>query len=189
MAITLYKSLQNPVVESTIPDIMSATERRVETTESRRSLIIFVAIAAAIVIALFFYFLMRASSGPADGDVALQGAIRPGSAEFDQYKEKIMLDAPEADEAKRALGDIVMSLHSTVRNFSGKTLSGLEVRAAVVDHQEKAVKERTVVVIPTRQAELGPNKTMTVSVMLEGMSDTDDRANIRMQVTGFKFKE
>jgi hypothetical protein len=46
-----------------------------------------------------------------------------------------------------------------------------------------------VVVIPTRQAELGPNKTMTVSVMLEGMSDTDDRANIRMQVTGFKFKE
>jgi len=152
-------------------------------------LIIFVAIAAAVVIALFFYFLMRASSSPAGGDAALQGAIRPGSAEFEQYKEKIVLDAPEADEAKRALGDIVMSLHTVVRNFTGKTLSGLEVRAAVVDHQEKAVKERTVVVIPIRQRELGPNKTMTVAIMLEGMTDTDDRANIRMQVTGFKFKE
>ena len=168
---------------------MSATDRRAETAESRRSLIILVAIAAAIVIALFFYILMKAGSGPAGGDVALQGALRPGSAEFDQYKEKIVLDAPEADEAKRALGDIVMSLHTTVRNFTGKTLSGLEVRAAVVDHQEKAVKERTVVVIPTRQRELAPNKTMTVSVMLEGMTDTDDRANIRMQITGFKLKE
>lgn len=184
-----YNSLQNPLVESTIPHTMSATERRVETTESRRSLIIVVAIAAAIVIALFFYLLMRAGSAPAGGDASLQGAIRPGSADFDQYKEKIVLDAPEADEAKRALGDIVMSLHTTVRNFTGKTLSGLEVRAAVVDHQEKAVKERTVVVIPTRQRELSPNKTMTVSVMLEGMADTDDRANIRMQVTGFRFKE
>jgi len=112
-----------------------------------------------------------------------------GDMDFEQYKEKIVLDAPEADEAKRALGDIVMSLHTVVRNFTGKTLSGLEVRAAVVDHQEKAVKERTVVVIPIRQRELGPNKTMTVAIMLEGMTDTDDRANIRMQVTGFKFKE
>jgi len=184
-----YNSLQNPVSESTIPDTMSATERRVEATESRRSLIIFVAIAAAVVIAGFFYLLMKASSSPAGGDVGLEGAIRAGSPDFDQYKEKIVLDVPEADEAKRALGDIVMSLHTTVRNFTGKTLSGLEVRAAVVDHQEKAVKERTVVVIPARQRELGPNKTMTVSVMLEGMTDTDDRANIRMQVTGFKFKE
>ena len=93
------------------------------------------------------------------------------------------------DEALLVQRHDCMSLHSTVRNFTGKTLSGLEVRAAVVDHQDKAVKERTVVIIPTRQRELGPNKTMTVSVMLEGMSDSDDRANIRMQLTGFKFKE
>ena len=86
------------------------------------------------------------------------------------------------------MGDTVMSLHTTVRNFTGRTLNGLEIRAAVVDHQGKPVKERTVVVIPTKQAELEPNKTMLVQVMLEGMSDTDDRANIKMEVTGFKFK-
>jgi hypothetical protein len=100
-----------------------------------------------------------------------------------------VLDDPEATEAKRALGDIVMSLQTTVRNFTGKTLNGLEIRAAVVDYEGKPIKQRTVVVVPTRQPELAPNKTMPVSVMLEGMSDQDARANIKMEVTGFKFKE
>jgi len=168
---------------------MTTHEKRIDSQpESRSTMIIIVAVAAAIVIAGFFYFLMRASRG-SGGEPTLQGAIRPGSPEFDQNIPNIRLDDPEAEEAKRALGDIVMSLHTTVRNLTGKTVNGLEVRAAVIDHEGKSVKERTVVVIPTRQPELAPNKTMKVQVMLEGMSDTDDRANIKMEVTGFKFKE
>jgi hypothetical protein len=64
----------------------------------------------------------------------------------------------------------------------------LEITASVVDHQKKPVKSRTVVVIPGRQIELEPNKTLFVQVMLDGMSDSDDRANIKMEVTGFKLK-
>jgi hypothetical protein len=82
-----------------------------------------------------------------------------------------------------------MSLQTTVLNLTGKTLNGLEIHAAVVDYEGKPVKERTVVVVPTRQPELAPNKTMQVNVALDGMSDTDARANIKMEVTGFKFKE
>jgi hypothetical protein len=168
---------------------MPGSDRRAEApSESRRTLIIIIAIIAAVVIALFFYVLMRASGGSGSAEPTLQGAIRQGSPEFEQYRPKIVLDAPEAEEAKRALGDTVMSLHTTARNFTGRTLTGLEVRAAVVDHQGKPIKERTVVVVPTRQPELEPNKTMPVQVMLEGFSDTDDRANIKMEVTGFKFK-
>jgi len=44
-------------------------------------------------------------------------------------------------------------------------------------------------VIPGRQPELPPNKTLQVNITLDGMSDTDARANIKMEVTGFKFKE
>jgi len=168
---------------------MPGSDRRIEApNESRRTLIIFVAIVAAVVIALLFYILMRASGGTGNAEPALQGAIRQGSPEFEQYRSRIVLDQPEAEEAKRALGDTVMSLHTTVRNFTGRTLNGLEVRAAVVDHQGKVVKERTVTALPTKQPELEPNKTMTVQVMLEGMSDSDDRANIKMEVTGFRFK-
>ena len=168
---------------------MSTTERPIAgpDDDSRRKLIIIVAVIAAIVIAMVFYFLMRASGG-GSGEPTLANAIRAGSPQFNEFKSKIVIDEVEADEAKRALGDIVMSLHGTVRNFSGKTVTGLEITAAVVNHQGEPVKQRTVVVIPTRQTELEPNKTMPVQVMLEGMTDADDRANIRMEVTAFTFK-
>jgi len=167
---------------------MSTSEKRtVDSTESRRQLIIVIAVVSAIVIAVFFYLLLRATSGTGT-EARLEGALRPGSPEFEQYRSKILLDLPEADEAKRALGDIVMSLHTTARNFTGRTINGLEVTASVVDHQDKPIKSRSVIVIPGKQAELEPNKTIFVQIMLEGFRDTDDRANIKMEVNGLKFK-
>jgi hypothetical protein len=168
---------------------MATAERQIPgpDEDSRRKLIIIVAVIAAIVIAVVFYFLMRASGGGSP-EPTLANAIRAGSPQFTELQSKIVVDEVEADEAKRALGDIVMSLHGTVRNFSGRTINGLEITAAVVDHQGQPVKQRTVVVIPSRQAELEPNKTMPVQIMLEGMTDADDRANIRMEMTAVKFK-
>jgi hypothetical protein len=167
---------------------MATPERQApDSDESRRTVIIVVAVIAAIGIAALFYVLMRATGGGSI-DPTLEGAIRSGSPEFEQYASKIVVDKPEAYESKRALGDIVMNLQTIVHNFSGRTLSGLEIKGVVVDHQGKPVNQRAVVVIPTRQAELENNRSMAVRVMLEGMTDKDDRANIRMEVTGFKFK-
>ena len=168
---------------------MATPERRAETSETNRTLIIVVAIGSAVLIAIFFYVLMRASGGGGVGEPTLQGAIREGSPQFEEYKLKIILEEPEATEATRALGDIVMSLHTTVRNLTGKTLTGLEIRGAVVDYQGQPIKQRTVVVIPTRQPELLTNKTMPANMMLDGMKDSDPRANIKMEVVAFKFKE
>ena len=168
---------------------MAVPDRRIEASESNRTLIIVIAVVAAVVIAGLFYGLMRLSGSRGSGEPTLQGAIRAGSPDFEKYKSQIVLDDPEATEAKRALGDIVMSLQTTVRNLTGKTINGLEIRAAVVDYQGQPVKQRTVIVVPTRQAELPPNKTMQVPVMLEGMSDTDARANIKMEVTAVRFKD
>jgi len=159
-------------------------EHSIPEEKPKRTLIIVVAVIAAVLIGGFFYLLLRksvASSPPQ----TLQGAIRPGSPDWDKYIKLIALDDPEADEAKRALGDTVMTLQTTVRNFTGRTIAGLEVRGAVVDHDNKPVKQRTVVVIPGRQTELDPNKTMRVSILIDGFSDSDDRANIKMEVIGF----
>jgi len=158
-----------------------------DSDDSRRTIIIVVAVVAAIGIAALFYVLMRASGGGTI-EPTLEGAIRAGSPEFEQYASKIVVDRPEAYESKRALGDIVMNLQTIVHNFTGRTLSGLEIKGVVVDHQGKPVNQRAVVVIPTRQPELENNRSMAVRVMLEGMTDKDDRANIQMEVTGFKFK-
>src|SRR6266446_1054032 len=148
--------------------------------DSSRKIIIVVAVIAAVFIGGFFYLLLRKTVGVSQSP-KLENAIRPGSPDWDKYQKLIALDDPEADEAKRALGDIVMTLHTTVRNFTGRTINGLEVHAAVVDHQNQIVKDRTLVVIPGRRAELEPNKTMYVAINVEGMTDNDDRANIKME--------
>ena len=114
-------------------------EHSIPEDKSRRTLIIFVAAFAAAFIAAFFYLLLRNTAAPS-APPTLAGAIRPGSAEWEKYGKLIALDAPEADEAKRALGDTVMTLHTTARNFTGRTITGLEIRAAVVDHDGKPVK-------------------------------------------------
>jgi hypothetical protein len=170
---------------------MATSERQIpdpDADDSRRKIIIVVAVIAAIAIAALFYLLMRATGG-GSVEQTLPGAIRAGAPEFAQFQSRIVLDPPEADEAKRALGDTWMSLHTIAHNFSGRTLTGLEVKGSVVDHQGKPVKERTVVVLPNdQQSELEPNRAIRVQVTLEGFTDKDDRANIKMEVTGFKFK-
>jgi hypothetical protein len=169
---------------------MAAPDRRLEANESNRTLIIVVAVAAAVLIAVFFYVLMRAGGSGSNPAPTLQGAIRQGNPEFDRHKPNIVLDSIDAWEGKRALGDLTMTLKTTVRNLTGKTISGLEIKGSVVDSEGKPIKEGTRVVIPTQlQAELLPNKTMQVQMMLEGMKDTDPRADVKMEVTGFKFKE
>ena len=85
-----------------------------------------------------------------------------------------------------------MTLQTTVRNFTGRTLTGLEIYAAVVDLQGNPVKERTVIVIPSRRpgspAELEPNQTMVVPIVIDGMSKEADRANIKMEVAAIKVR-
>ena len=171
---------------------MTPFESSATAKKESRTMVIVVAIIAALLIAVLFYFLMRATGGGV-ATPRLEGALREGSPEFEQYRSRIVLDEPEATQANRALGDIVMTLKTTVRNFSGRTLSGLEVRGTVVDHQDQPVKQRTVIVIPSRvpggPPELAPNKTVEAFVTLDGMTDSDDRANIKMEITAIKFKD
>jgi len=163
------------------------TDQSLPEGKINRTLVIVVAVIAAVLIGGVFYILLRKSVATGKQDT-LQGAVRPGSPDWDKYAKLIPLDKPEADEAKRALGDIVMTLHTTARNFTGRTITGLEVQASVVDSAGKPVRERTLVVVPGRQPELDPLKTMQVSVMLEGFSESDNRANIKMEVSGFTLR-
>jgi len=163
------------------------TEHSIPEDKPRRTLIIVVAVAAAVLIGGFFYLLLRKTVAPTP-PAALHGAIRAGSPEFEQYRNRIALDLPEASQATNVLGGFQMTLETTVRNFTGRTINGLEVRAAVLNSERTPLKERTVVVIPTRRPELDPNKTMFVTVTLEGMKESDDRASLFMEVTAFRFR-
>ena len=173
-------------------------EHSIPEDNSRRTIIIVVAVIAAIFIGSFFYLLLKKTAAPSPPPT-LQGAVKPGMPDWDTYHARIVLDEPAdcpepgapfcATESKRALGDIVMTLRATVRNFTGRTITGLEVKGAVVDHQDQPVKQRTIVVIPLPgRTELLPNKTMPVSMVIDGFTENDDRANTKMEVTGFILK-
>ncbi len=165
----------------------NTTTNEAESDRTRQKVFVVVGIIAALLLAAVLYLMMRPQSQVATAPV-LEGAIRPNTPEYEQQAKGVILDSVEADESPRALGDIVMTLRGTVRNFSERTIDGLEVRAMVVDSSKNPVKQRTVIIIPTRQAQLEPNKTMPIQVVLEGISQSADRANIDMQITGVRFR-
>lgn len=170
---------------------MATTEQDVERDGTRRWIVIVVAVISLLLVGGLIYIAKSPSTGGGSGQQQLEGALRAGSPDFEKYKALIRVDEPEATEGARAIGDIVMELTTTVRNFTGKTITGLEMSGAVVDMQGNPVKERKVVVIPNSfagVAELENNKTMPVKINIEGMSKEADRANIKMEVTAIRVK-
>ena len=173
-------------------------EKKDEQTSANRALFIIVGVVSIVVIGALAIWFIKIGGGKKQDYAGMinqsqklegPGVIREGTPEFDQYKEKIVLDQPEAVEAERVIGDIVMRLETTVRNFSGKTLTGLELYGVVVDMKGKPVKERTVVVIPGQRESLENNRTMKAGISFEGFKVSDDRANIKMRITAFRFDQ
>ena len=171
--------------------------RKPEASESRRSVLIVAGLIALVVLGVVGLLIFRLVNSPsASTSQRLEGAIRPDSPEWAQVRERIIMDPPEAEESTRPLGDVVMVLTTTVRNFTGRTITGLEMRAAVLDPQDNPIRERTAIVIPgpragaigQRIASLAPNETATVPIMLQGISQDTIRANIRMEITGVRFE-
>ncbi len=170
---------------------MSLTETEAKETDGgRRTIFIVVGLASLLLIAGLIYLITRPSPAGSGGQARLEGpgVLREGTPEFQQAMQNIRIDDPEANEARRALGDIVMSLRTTVRNFSGRTITGLEIYAAVLDMQKRPVKSRTVIWIPGHAPELENNRTTNVQVMIEGFRESDDRASLQMKVTAIRLQ-
>ncbi|MCA1556777.1 MAG: hypothetical protein LC747_08830 [Acidobacteria bacterium] len=166
-----------------------------EADASRRKIFIIAAIVSALLIAALVFWATRAGRSGTGQQPRLAGALRADSPEFAQLRERIVIDFnPDDDafESTRPVGDIVMTLRPKVRNFTGRTITGLELLATVVDLDNKPVRQRTRIAIPnaeTGQSELEHNKVIVVPILMEGFQKNDVRANIRVEVTGVKFKQ
>lgn len=146
------------------------------------------AVSVVILTALAALYVWRQNHPlPVQEETRLEQALRAGSPDFDQYRERIKVEGLTAKQSSRALGDIVMELTATVRNSTGRAINGLELRGAVVNAQGVPVGERTAVVIPGQQMSLKPDETMNVRLLIEGIKPEADRANLRLEVTGVRF--
>ena len=117
----------------------------------------------------------------------LEGALRPETPGFEQLREKIVVEELVAMEAPRPLGDLAVEVSATVRNTTERTLSGLEMRGAVLDAQRSVLRERIVMVVPARQTALEPGEAMNVRILLEGIHPEAERAGVLMEVSGVRF--
>ena len=183
---------------STVP-LSSFGESKGEESKSQRKLFIIVGAATVVVLgALALLFstnagrsFLQSFNPPAQAE-RLEGAIRPGSPEFDEAMQRIRLDFVadnHAHTADRAIGDKIATMEPTIRNFTNRTINGIELRAVAYDIEKNVLKERTYVVIPKRQPELAPNKTYSPELLLEGFKQSDFIADLSVEITGLKFKD
>jgi hypothetical protein len=157
-------------------------QKREEPDKSRFIIYGAVAVVALLLIAGLAYLAMRPSVRP--GEERLAGAIRPGSPEFPGNKLVVDFDPDEnATIGANALGNYVVTMKPTVRNFTGRVVNGLEFHAAGLDLQGQAIRERTYVT----EEEIGLNRTASPPIGLNFPSDNRP-AQLKLELTGVRFK-
>jgi len=163
---------------------MSSFERgREETDKSRRFIFIAVGLVAALLVAGLAYMTSRPSAAP--GEERLEGAVRPGSPDFPGPDRLIVEFDPNenAEIGPTALGPWAVKFLPVVRNFTGRTVEGLEFRLTGVDPKGQTIRER----IAINRDEIGPNKVARPGLSINFPQDSKP-ANLKLELTGVRFK-
>ncbi len=164
--------------------VMSSFERgRGESDKSRRFIFIAVGIVAAALLAGLAYLATRPAVAP--GEERLEGAVRPGSPDFPSADKLIVEFDPNenAEIGPTALGPWAVTFLPVVRNFTGRTVSGLEFRLAGLDPKGQTIRQR----IAINRDEIGPNRVARPSLSMNFPQDNKP-ANLKLELTGVRFK-
>lgn len=157
--------------------------RSEEKDNSRRVIFVVVGLVAALLVAGLAYLVTRPHARP--GEERLEGAVRRGSPDF-PADERLMLDFDPDEDAiigQNSLGNWVVTMKPTVRNFTGRAVAGLEFHAAGLDTDGKTIRERTAVT----HDEIAPNRTDTPPISLSFPGDNKP-AQLRLEITGVRFQ-
>lgn len=163
---------------------MSSFERgRGEPDKARRLIFIGVGLVAAVLVAGLAYMASRPSAAP--GEERLEGAVRPGSPDFPGPDKLVVEFDPNenADIGPTALGPWAVNFKPVVRNFTGRTVSGLEFHLAGVDSKGQTIRQR----IAVNREELGPNKVARPGLSINFPQDNKP-ADLKLELTGVRFK-
>lgn len=142
-----------------------------------------------VLIAIVVLIAMQRPSMSDQRAAVLADAVREDSPEFQEITKDIIIgtDADKTVQSPNSLnGSITMWITGNIRNKGNRTLSGLEVNAAVVDQFNGVLKEKKVLVIPTQRELLGPGESIPITLSIDGFKREDDRANIRWKVTAIR---
>lgn len=119
----------------------------------------------------------------------LEGALQPGQPEFEEFRRNIAIEQLVGTEKVHPFDTLAVAITATVRNNTGRNLSGLELRGAILDGTNSSVRERTVVVIPQRQKVLESGEAINTRILLDGIDKDSDRTQLVMEVTAIRVAE
>jgi hypothetical protein len=158
-----------------------------EERKGNRKALILGALVGIVLLSGVIWLLMRQPSMEDQMANILDGSYHEGTPEFAQITKDIIIQtSDDTVQSPNAFGTISMYIHGTIRNKGGKNINGLEINVAVVDSFNQVLKEKRVLVVPTKQPQLGPGETIDVHIEMPGFDRKDDRANIRWKVTAIR---
>jgi len=146
---------------------------------------------AVLVIVVAIGGISLIPSNEVEKEDKLEGAFLEGSKEFEKYTKEIIVytDPNRLMQAMTGMGSITMYIGGTIRNKGDRDVDGLRVKIEVIDQKNKAIKQKSYVIIPKLQSILSSGENVDVSVNIGGFSVDDDRANVRWKVTAIRFAE
>ena len=143
----------------------------------------------AVSTAGLYYWALTQSDATSYTEPRLEGALQPGQREFEEFRRHIAIEQLVGTEKVHPFDTLAVALTATVRNNTGRNISGLELRGAILDRDNSSVRERTVVVIPQRQKVLESGEAINTRILLDGLDKDSDRAHLVLEVTAIRFDE
>ena len=146
------------------------------------------ALVGILIIAAGIYIATRQPSMEDQMANVLEGSYHEGTPEFAALTKDIVISTSEDTvQSPTAFGTISMYIAGKIFNKGDKMINGLELNVAVVDSFNQVLKEKRLLVVPTKQPQLAPGDTINVHLEIGGFDKKDDRANIRWKVTAIRL--
>jgi|SRR6185503_9170006 len=141
----------------------------------------------AMLTAGLYYVAMTRPDANSLVEPRLEGALQSGEPEFEQFRRQIAIEQLVGTEKVHPFDTLAVAMTATVRNNTGRSISGLELRGAILDRENSSVRERTVTVIPRRQKILESGEAINTRILLESIDKDSDRAHLVLEVTAIRF--
>ena len=160
--------------------------------ELRWPILILAAVITALLAMLtagLYYAAMTQSGVGRDTEPRLEGALQSGQPEFEEFRRHIGIEELVGTEKVHPFDTLAVAMTATVRNNTGRAISGLELRGAILDRENSSLRERTVVIIPRQQKVLQSGEGINTRILLDGLDKDSDRAHLVLEVTAIRFDE
>jgi hypothetical protein len=151
------------------------------------------AIAAAITLALAlgggaYYWLASRSAETARVDLGA-GMLRAGTPEFDAYlaEQKAAIVNLKRLESENMVG-FRYDIACEVKNAGPRPLTGIEMRAYIIDFDRKVIAERIVYPMQARKLPvLATGESVPVRAIVDGIKDGGQVMDVLIEIRGLRF--